>query len=123
MKNLRKIKCVVWLVLLVFGSLAVVPSEALADNEQWWAGGYQIGTNTTVAPAPQSNEAPSENKNSCSAADPVYLHSGEFFYQCDDLFIPGRARLPDGQGLDVEIKHMYRSGRNFNGPFGFGWAM
>src|SRR3989344_2629718 len=123
MKNLRKIKCVVWLVLLVFGSLAVVPSEALADNEQWWAGGYQIGTNTTVAPAPQSNEAPSENKNSCSAADPVYLHSGEFFYQCDDLFIPGRARLPEGRGLDVEIKHMYRSGRNFNGPFGFGWAL
>jgi len=53
-------------------------------------------------------------RNPECGGDPVYLHSGEFTYTCADLVIPGR-------GMDVELKRSYRSGRNFNGPFGYGW--
>jgi RHS repeat-associated protein len=52
---------------------------------------------------------------SCSG-DPVYLHSGQFFYQCNDFSIPGR-------NLDTEISHTYFSGMSFNGPFGYGWLI
>jgi len=59
-----------------------------------------------------STETPIRN---CEwGGDPVYLHSGEFTYTCGDLVIPGR-------GMDIQLKRIYRSGRDFNGPFGYGW--
>ncbi len=56
-----------------------------------------------------------ENNAHCSA-DPVYLHSGQFYYQCAEMQIPGRQ-------LDVSLAHTYYSGMSFNGPFGYGWML
>ncbi len=63
-----------------------------------------------------SENTPKPGEGSETGADPVYLHSGEFYYYCTDLYIPGR-------GLNVAINHLYRSGKNYNGQFGYGWTM
>jgi RHS repeat-associated protein len=60
-------------------------------------------------------KASNEHGNTCSG-DPVYLHSGQFFYQCNEVNIPGRK-------LDLELNHTYFSGLVFNGPFGYGWMI
>jgi RHS repeat-associated protein len=46
--------------------------------------------------------------------DPVSLKNGEFVYTKEILSIPVR-------GLNLQINHTYRSRRNFNGRWGFGW--
>ncbi len=60
-------------------------------------------------------EVKPESNASCSG-DPVYLHSGQFYYQCAELQVPGRQ-------LDVSLAHTYYSGMSFNGPFGYGWML
>ncbi|HCI45085.1 MAG TPA: hypothetical protein DE315_06115 [Candidatus Omnitrophica bacterium] len=56
------------------------------------------------------------DQNSCFQGDSVYLHKGEFRYECTDFFTPGR-------GLNVEIKLIYQSGSDYNGPYGYGWTI
>jgi len=119
MMTLKKFRVGSIIVLTSFLFSLITPTQALAyDESYWYTGGQQIGASTSInADKPQSNEPKQESKNNAPCGgDPVYLHSGEFFYECENLTIPGR-------GLDVGIKHLYRSGKNYNGAFGFGWTM
>ncbi|MBI5149745.1 MAG: hypothetical protein HZA28_03125, partial [Candidatus Omnitrophica bacterium] len=59
---------------------------------------------------------PGAEHNVTCSGDPVYLHSGQFYYQCAELRVPGRQ-------LDVSLAHTYYSGMSFNGPFGYGWIL
>ena len=64
--------------------------------------------------SPPCESTPEAEQNPLKGAEPVYLHNGEFAYSHQDLFVPGR-------GLDLDISRTYRSQREFNGQFGFGW--
>ena len=55
------------------------------------------------------------NNNICRA-DPVYMHSGQFYYQCNDVSIPGRK-------LDLNVMHAYFGGSFYNGRFGYEWRL
>ncbi|MBF0532545.1 MAG: RHS repeat protein [Candidatus Omnitrophica bacterium] len=66
---------------------------------------------------PKAPESLNKNgNNKMCQGDPVYMHSGQFAYQCNDINIPGRK-------LDVDLQHAYSSGTTFNGPFGYGWML
>ncbi|MGE0266943.1 MAG: RHS repeat-associated core domain-containing protein [Candidatus Omnitrophota bacterium] len=126
MRVLKKFRLLIQLIMCVLTFSVLAPMYALAGHSSLW---YIEGTpldDTTPAAGSGNPKAPdgppfegcegeSPNKTP-KKADPVYLHSGEFYYPCTDLVIPGR-------GMDVVINHLYRSGKPFNGPFGFGWTM
>ncbi len=56
------------------------------------------------------------NKNYCSAGQPVSLMTGEETHSKTDLVLPGR-------GLSLVVTHTYKSQRNFNGRWGYGWFL
>ena len=119
MNYFRKIKYIAWLVLFFFLSASIVSPQAFASG--WLVGGDRIGNDTQVTSSPSESasttpQEPTNNPVPGCNTDPVLLHSGEEVYECQDLFIPGR-------GLDVDIRNRYRSGKNFNGQFGFGWTI
>ncbi len=99
-----------------------VPGAALAFHQECWnctGGGQPVGPGTEQGSGPQNPEPKQEPKNGCDKSvsvkgDPVYTHSGEFFYECQDLYIPGR-------GMDVAINHIFRGGKAINNQFGYGW--
>jgi RHS repeat-associated protein len=90
----------------------------MADDEFPWFSPGQVATGSSnVAAAPlnkQLKDAPAQN--SCFTSKPINLATGEEQYTCVDLVIPGR-------GMDVEIKHTYRSGIDYNGLYGYGWSI
>ncbi len=112
---LKKVRYIAVVTMALFVWSSVSPYYALAfDGGGWNTGGQGAGgTGTGGGPG---GEGPPPPPSPCGAGDPVYLHNGEFYYECADLLIPGR-------GMDVEIKHHYRSGENINGQFGYGWTM
>ncbi|VAW47772.1 hypothetical protein MNBD_GAMMA03-1554, partial [hydrothermal vent metagenome] len=118
MSILKKHKYILWLALVSFVATTLVSPDAMAGHGLGWANDMQkVGDGINVASAPKDTELKQNpNSNSISCADPVYLHSGEFYYECVDLVIPGR-------GMDVQIKHHYRSGKNYNKMFGYGWTL
>jgi RHS repeat-associated protein len=59
--------------------------------------------------------SPSSNSNGCFSDEPINLGTGSYFYQYQDLYIPGR-------GLPLVIARSYNSMDNKNGPFGSGWT-
>lgn len=147
MKKFQKLNSIVLLTTIAFVWSCIAPYSASAFHlAPWPTGGTPIG-GTTPSGAPGDSELPlkdptkgdggvpldqdpdkspipttepgDKGMTNCPPAtdgDPVYLHSGEFYYYCNDMVIPGR-------GLDVAINHLYRSGRNYNGQFGYGWTM
>lgn len=77
-------------------------------------GGTSTG-NTNADPNKGDQDADEDpNKNDCAAADPVSLMTGEFTYTYDDFEIPGR-------GVGIVLTHLYKSRRDFNGRWGYGW--
>ncbi len=104
--------------LLFFIFSTVYPYSALADNETTWYvdGTIANGTTSLQASYADPKKQPPPACNAVSQGDPVYLHSGEMRYECVDLMIPGR-------GMDLEIKHMYQSGLEFNGTYGYNWTI
>ncbi|MDJ1420343.1 MAG: RHS repeat-associated core domain-containing protein [Candidatus Methanoperedens sp.] len=55
------------------------------------------------------------NPNVPFSFEPVNLGSGNYIYQYNDLFIPGR-------GLPLTITRSYNSLDSYNGSFGYGWT-
>lgn len=90
----------------------VQPPRLYAD---WGEGGQKISAHTNSSQGPSGPPPVGPTSHGCSAGDPVYLHSGEFYYQCEELIVPGR-------GMDLVLRHFYKSGMNHNGAFGFGWT-
>jgi len=140
MKIFKTLKPITLVTLFTFIVSTVAPDCALAFHATPWGVG---GTTASGTPNPNAqpegtelpqgvtteaqlpgakvppiscNENPKQQTGNETTGDPVFLHSGEFYYYCTDLYIPGR-------GLDVVINHLYRSGKAFNGQFGYGWTM
>ena len=71
---------------------------------------------------PSSHQHPYRNADSgqpCAqscdgVADPVHLHSGEFYLNATDLSIAGR-------GFPYQFTRTYRSQLEYDGPLGYGW--
>jgi RHS repeat-associated protein len=59
--------------------------------------------------------APGSNSNVPFSYEPVNLGTGSYFYQYQDIFIPGR-------GLPLTVIHSYNSMDTYSGPFGSGWT-
>lgn len=84
--------------------------------------GIFAGGTTPDGPANDPNgerEAADNPDDGCPKADPVYLDSGEFYLDPEDLttrdlFIPGR-------GLNIDFARSYRANYKYNGPIGVGW--
>ncbi len=78
--------------------------------------GQGVGGSTQASGPPANSETGDQPPNCPTfTSNPIYLNSGEEIYQCPELRIPGR-------GMDVTIQHIYGSGSNDNGNFGFGWT-
>ena len=56
------------------------------------------------------------NQNCLARDTPVSLASGQFYYNCQGMAIPSNK-------VKVDAMHSYKSGLNFNGPFGYGWMI
>ena len=117
MNKLAKYRILSYITLIFFLSTTILPSPALAIHTSNWdnGGGNADGT-TQTGGNPMNGDGGNPNHNSGCAGDPVYLHSGEFFYECSDLYIPGR-------GMDVHITHLYQSSAHHNSQFGYGWTI
>ena len=61
-------------------------------------------------------ETNDDKEDECSAGQPVSLLTGEETHTYNDFIIPGR-------GLSIAIKHIYKSRRNYNGRWGYGWFL
>jgi RHS repeat-associated protein len=59
--------------------------------------------------------APGSNSNVPFSYEPVNLGTGSYFYQYQDIFIPGR-------GLPLTVIRSYNSMDTYSGPFGSGWT-
>ena len=76
----------------------------------------------TPTPPPGDDDPEKCKKCVCKAnnkskpADPIFLKTGEFFYNCEDL-------KKSGKGIDLRIIHTYRGLKLFNQQYGFGWYM
>lgn len=116
MRCFKKLRVISFLVLITFtfSLLQPLPLHA-SDGGGWNLGGQGVGGTGTGGPPP-GGEGPPPPPKPCSGGDPVYLHSGNFWYECVDLMIPGR-------GMNVEISHHYSSGQDINGQFGYGWTI
>ncbi|MCQ1537039.1 hypothetical protein FTO70_15445 [Methanosarcina sp. KYL-1] len=57
---------------------------------------------------------PSES-NSLHSDDPINMGTGSYFYNHQDIYIPG-------QGLPLAITRSYNSMDDYNGPLGHGWT-
>jgi parallel beta-helix repeat protein len=66
-------------------------------------------------PASSTFGAPGSNSNVPFSYEPVNLATGSYFYQYQDIFIPGR-------GLPLIIIRSYNSMDTYGGPFGSGWT-
>ncbi len=124
MKKIKSISKFITASLIIFCTIpTIVPYSYAFDGSEWTTGGNLAG-NITLASEPTDDEDKDDEPENCggsvapsqSIADPVYLHNGEFYYNCVDYVLPGR-------GLDVVINHLYRSGRNNNHQFGWGWTI
>src|SRR3990167_2818472 len=72
--------------------------------------GYDIPVGLlSASDNPQDPETPVENDNcpESGTTDPVNLSNGQYYYNCNNLQIPGRK-------LDLETMHTYNSGSTFN---------
>ncbi len=73
----------------------------------------------TVIPTPLPGPAPStlgsSSLNGPYSNEPINLATGNYIYQHQDLFIPGR-------GLSLAIIRSYNSMDFYNGSFGYGWT-
>ena len=66
-------------------------------------------------PNPEPNDVPPNNPSDDDEdLDPVYVDIGEFHHTHQDISIPSR-------DTPIDIARIYRSQREFNGRFGFGW--
>lgn len=113
-----KFKPIIALILFFFTLQTFAPARLLAnDGGSWYYGGQQLDlTPVNVDGGPQNNESSLPPKqNPTSGGEPVYLNTGEFYHTIEDLVIPAR-------GMNIELAHTYNSGKNNNGPFGFGWS-
>jgi RHS repeat-associated protein len=90
---------------------------AVADD-LWEHGGTLFGNGTGGPTPPNTNSpccpAPCGNNN--KQTDPVFIDKGEFHYSHTDVSVPGR-------GLPLEITRSYRSQKDYNGRWGYGWFM
>lgn len=78
-------------------------------------GGTIIGTPVDVQPDKgRSETADFPPIHPAKIGNAVYLHNGEFVYSHEGFSIPGN-------GPDLSVFHTYRSQRNINGRWGFGW--
>ncbi len=79
--------------------------------------GVPIDDVTPLEPQPKTEEKdipPNNPSDDNEKLDPVYVDIGEFHYTHQDISIPSR-------GLPIDITRIYRSQREFNGRFGYGW--
>ncbi len=104
------------LTVFFFISTSITPPHALSHPHSWLDGAYTAGNTTANSNVKNTQLANNPINNSCGLGDPVLVPTGEFYYECTDLVIPGR-------GMDVVIKHIYRSGKNVKGMFGHGWSI
>ena len=81
----------------VFGNIAPCPCLFACTGDGYDQVFGQVDMSTE--PLDPELEVKPENNALCSG-DPVYLHSGQFYYQCGELQVPG-------QQLDVSLAHTY----------------
>lgn len=80
-------------------------------------GGTKVEGNPVANPDKGDTPPPEDpNKNDCEAGDPVSLQTGEYSYVYKDFAIPGR-------GIGLGLTHTYKSRRDFNGRWGYGWFL
>ncbi len=84
---------------------------------------FDTGTNdmhggTPAGDSSDTNPPPPQPPviNPCNSNKPVSLLNGEETYTYNDFTIPGR-------GMSVNITHIYKSQRNYNGRWVFGWFL
>ena len=78
-------------------------------------GTYLGGTTADGGDVPHGEETkPEADENPAFDGDPVSLFNGEYVLLRQGLKIPGR-------DIDINAFHTYRSQRNFNGRYGYGW--
>ncbi|MBZ0165886.1 MAG: DUF6531 domain-containing protein, partial [Candidatus Omnitrophica bacterium] len=119
MKILSSRKSIALLTVVMFILNCVMPQAAMAYHvTKWWEDGVYGDTTDPSGSAADDKEKDQESPTGGTpgCGDPVYVHTGEVYYECNDLVIPGR-------GLDVVINHKYRSGKAYNGQFGHVWRM
>ncbi len=110
------------MVVLFFFAFQLIPMPALHAYDTG-TGDMHGGTQPQDGKNPQSNgdkgkqeTPPPPPKNSCETDKPVSLLTGEKTYTKSDFVIQGR-------GLSLAITHVYKSQRNFNGRWGYGWFL
>ncbi|MBF0384621.1 MAG: RHS repeat protein, partial [Candidatus Omnitrophica bacterium] len=121
MTNYYLKKITALLILFFFAFSCFFPPNLWATHIQppWYQGATeQVGGNVAVSGNQPfiEEKSPPPFINGCTMGGPVNLATGEETWQCEDISLPGR-------GLGIEIYHEYRSGKNFNGPFGYGWGI
>jgi RHS repeat-associated protein len=117
MHSLRKLKFISVLLLAAFISSMISPYHVSADDFSGWTiNGTLLASGGNSGNTKKAEPPSSPPKNPCFHGKPVNVHSGEEFYACVDLFIPGR-------GMNLEIQHLYQSGFHSNTNFGFGWSI
>lgn len=117
-KKLSKFICLI-LITLISVWLKPSPRTALAYHmgEGDMHDGVPIDFVTPEKEGPKDEEEdipPNNPTEDDEDLDPVYINLGEFKYTHRDVSIPSR-------GLPVDISRVYRSQREFNGRFGYGW--
>ncbi len=106
---------VIAILLIEMGPLAA-PALAFHTGQGDMHDGTGIG-NVTPSPDPgnpETAEVAPQNAPMACHTDPILLTTGEFTHTFTDLVIPSR-------GMPLEFKRTYRSQRNFNNRFGYGW--
>jgi len=118
MNKLKRYRLISLITISTFVFSTIAPYTVSADDEFPWHSNGQIANGTTQLASAQTNnelkQAPANN--GCFTKKPVNMATGQEQYTCVDLVIPGR-------GLDVIIKHTYRSGIDYNGLYGYGWSI
>ncbi len=128
-KKIQKITALIAVFFFVIQIISVPSLYASDSGSSDMHGGTPVG-NSNPAPdkgnpesspgsSPDSPNAPPKTdppKNDCNSGKPVSLLTGEETYTKTGLVIPSR-------GLNLVITHTYKSQRNFNGRWGYGWFL
>ncbi len=104
-------------IFIVFFVIQVTYFDVAFAHDPWSHGTlFGNGTGGPTPPNTTSPCCPAPCGNNNKQTDPVFIDKGEFHYSHTDVSIPGR-------GLPLEITRSYRSQKDYNGRWGYGWFM
>jgi len=103
------------LMIIVFFFSTILPPSKTVHGHCPVGNNFGNGDTPNDPPGSQEQDVPPLPPDSCEeTGDPIVIHSGEYRYSHQDIFIPAR-------GIPIDITRTYRSRTAYNGRFGYGW--